>query len=35
MPNIHPATVLIDGKPVRLHICTKCRRLQVKISGLA
>ena len=35
LPNIHPGTVLIDGKPVRCHICTRCRRLQVKISGLA
>jgi large subunit ribosomal protein L28 len=34
LPNIHPATITLDGKVVRAKICSRCRRLQVKIAGL-
>ncbi|MBI4180806.1 MAG: 50S ribosomal protein L28 [Chloroflexi bacterium] len=30
MPNIHPATIIIDGKPKRLNLCTRCLRTQNK-----
>ncbi|MBI2287840.1 MAG: 50S ribosomal protein L28, partial [Chloroflexi bacterium] len=25
-PNTHPATVIINGKPKRLNLCTRCLR---------
>ncbi|MEE8414113.1 MAG: 50S ribosomal protein L28 [Dehalococcoidales bacterium] len=31
-PNIHPATLLIDGKPKRLTLCTRCLRTQYKTN---
>ncbi|MFC1983770.1 50S ribosomal protein L28 [Chloroflexota bacterium] len=32
MPNIHPATITIDGKPKRLNLCTRCLRTQHKVA---
>jgi large subunit ribosomal protein L28 len=29
-PNIHPATVVIDGQTRRLNLCTRCLRSQHK-----
>jgi large subunit ribosomal protein L28 len=34
-PNIHPATIIIDGKPRRLNLCTRCLRSQHKASRVA
>jgi large subunit ribosomal protein L28 len=31
-PNVHKQTVYIDGKPVRLNICTRCLRTQSKVA---
>ena len=33
LPNIHPATIIKDGKPVRLNICTRCLRTQHKVTS--
>jgi large subunit ribosomal protein L28 len=30
VPNIHPVTIIIDGKPKRLNLCTRCLRNQHK-----
>jgi ribosomal protein L28 len=30
MPNIHPATVIINGERKRLNLCTRCLRTQLK-----
>ncbi|MFC2004651.1 50S ribosomal protein L28 [Chloroflexota bacterium] len=32
VPNIHPATILIDGKPKRLNLCTRCLRTHYKAA---
>jgi large subunit ribosomal protein L28 len=29
-PNVHAATILVDGKPKQLNICTRCLRTQNK-----
>jgi large subunit ribosomal protein L28 len=34
-PNIHPATVVRDGKSVRLNLCTRCLRTQHKLAKTA
>jgi len=31
MPNIHPATLIIDGKPVHGNFCTRCIRSQQRL----
>jgi large subunit ribosomal protein L28 len=31
-PNIHPATVFIDGQTKHLNLCTRCLRTQNKAS---
>ncbi|HEY78451.1 MAG TPA: 50S ribosomal protein L28 [Dehalococcoidia bacterium] len=31
LPNIHPATVMIDGQLKRLNLCTRCLRTQNKV----
>ncbi len=33
LPNIHPATVMIDGQSKRLNLCTRCLRTQHKLAG--
>ena len=35
LPNIHPATIVKDGKSVRLNICTRCLHTQHKLSKTA
>jgi large subunit ribosomal protein L28 len=30
LPNIHPATIMIDGQLKRLNLCTRCLRTQNK-----
>ncbi|MBI2869914.1 MAG: 50S ribosomal protein L28 [Chloroflexi bacterium] len=35
MPNIHPATLTINGKRQRLHVCTRCLRTHYKASKTA
>ncbi|MDP6141926.1 MAG: 50S ribosomal protein L28 [Dehalococcoidales bacterium] len=30
LPNIHPATLIIDGQKKRLNLCTRCLRTQRK-----
>ncbi|MFH1639060.1 MAG: 50S ribosomal protein L28 [Chloroflexota bacterium] len=30
LPNIHPVTVIVDGKSKRLKMCTRCQRTQIK-----
>ncbi|MBN1176191.1 MAG: 50S ribosomal protein L28 [Dehalococcoidales bacterium] len=32
-PNIHPATVYIDGKPKKMNLCTRCLRTQQKLAS--
>ncbi|MEE8419405.1 MAG: 50S ribosomal protein L28 [Dehalococcoidales bacterium] len=32
VPNIHPATLIIDGKPKRMTICTRCLRTHHKTT---
>ncbi len=31
-PNIHAATVMINGVPKKLNLCTRCLRTQNKLS---
>lgn len=31
IPNIHPATLIIDGKPVHGNYCTRCIRSQQRL----
>jgi large subunit ribosomal protein L28 len=33
MPNIHPATIMLDGKSKQLNLCTRCLRTQNKIKA--
>jgi large subunit ribosomal protein L28 len=32
VPNIHPATIIIDSQPKRLNLCTRCLRSQHKVA---
>jgi len=32
MPNIHPVTLLVDGKAKRMKLCTRCLRTQHKAT---
>ncbi|MFC1982025.1 50S ribosomal protein L28 [Chloroflexota bacterium] len=34
LPNIHPATLIIDGKQKRLNLCTRCLRTQNKVAKM-
>lgn len=31
--NVQKRTVTIDGRPVRISICTRCLRTQLKVAG--
>ncbi len=35
VPNIHPATVTINGQLKRLNLCTRCLRTQHKVMKAA
>jgi large subunit ribosomal protein L28 len=35
MPNIHSVRAEVDGKAVRLHVCTRCLRTQNKLAQSA
>ena len=35
IPNIHPAKIIIDGKPKRLNLCTRCLRTRNKVTKTA
>lgn len=35
LPNIHPATLIKDGKKVRLKLCTRCLRTHHKLARTA
>ena len=35
IPNIHPATIIIDGQPKHLNLCTRCLRTQHKVAKTA
>jgi large subunit ribosomal protein L28 len=35
IPNIHPATVLINGEMRKLNLCTRCLRTQHKVTKTA
>lgn len=32
MPNIHPATIMVDNKPKRMKLCTRCLRTTKKTA---
>lgn len=32
IPNIHPATLTIDGKNKKMNLCTRCIRTQSKLA---
>ncbi len=32
-PNIHPATLIVNGKPKQMNLCTRCIRTQNKIKS--
>jgi len=32
-PNLQKTTVVIDGKKMRMNICTRCLRTQNKVTG--
>jgi large subunit ribosomal protein L28 len=32
LPNIHPTTLVINGKTQRLNLCTRCLRTQNKAA---
>ncbi len=32
VPNIHPVTLIIDGQPQKLNLCTRCLRSQHKLA---
>ena len=32
MPNVHPATLIVNDKTVRMHLCTRCLRTQQKTN---
>jgi ribosomal protein L28 len=31
--NVHKRIVLVNGEPIRMAICTRCLRTQVKVTG--
>ncbi len=31
-PNVHPATILMDGKTRHMNLCTRCLRTQNKVK---
>ncbi|MFC2057041.1 50S ribosomal protein L28 [Chloroflexota bacterium] len=35
VPNIHPATIIINGKSKRLNLCTRCLRTQHKVAKVS
>ncbi|MCK5577268.1 MAG: 50S ribosomal protein L28 [Dehalococcoidales bacterium] len=35
LPNIHPASLIIDGKKTRISLCTRCLRTQNKLARSA
>jgi large subunit ribosomal protein L28 len=35
MPNIHSVRAEVDGKAMRLHVCTRCLRTQNKLAQSA
>ena len=34
-PNIHPVTLIIEGKPKKMNLCTRCLRTQHKLAKLS
>ncbi len=34
LPNIHPVTIVVDGKKKRLNLCTRCLRTQNKVAKM-
>ncbi|HEX75665.1 MAG TPA: 50S ribosomal protein L28 [Dehalococcoidia bacterium] len=32
LPNIQPAMIIVNGKPKRLNLCTRCLRSQHKLA---
>jgi large subunit ribosomal protein L28 len=32
LPNIHPVTITIEGKPRKMNLCTRCLRNQHKMA---
>jgi large subunit ribosomal protein L28 len=32
-PNVHAATITVDGKAKKMHLCTRCIRTQNKIKA--
>jgi large subunit ribosomal protein L28 len=35
VPNIHPVTLTIEGKPKKMNLCTRCLRTQHKLAKLS
>jgi large subunit ribosomal protein L28 len=33
VPNVHAATILVDGKSKHLNLCTRCLRTQNKVGS--
>jgi large subunit ribosomal protein L28 len=33
LPNIQKVTVVVDGKPTKMHLCTRCLRTQSKAAA--
>jgi len=33
MPNVHPATLMVNGKAKQMNLCTRCIRTQNKIKS--
>jgi large subunit ribosomal protein L28 len=31
-PNIHPVTIMVDGQPKKMNLCTRCLRTQHKLA---
>jgi ribosomal protein L28 len=31
--NVRDATIMVDGTPTKIHICTRCLRTQSKTTG--
>lgn len=32
-PNVHAATIVVEGKPKKVKICTRCLRTQNKVNA--
>lgn len=32
VPNIHPVTIIVEGKPKKMNLCTRCLRSQHKMA---